>query len=196
MNTANHDAEEGSEHRQQQAKANAYAEPMNQAGKHVTAVTIGSKPMPSTGRKGRRSVFTQVGLQRVMCYRGHNRPNFGAATGTGKALGGIFFAFAHRGKQLAIIGFGLVFAAKVRIAVAHKRRKIRLALVTHQERFVVNRPGTRERQQIRHHKHHQRPKRPLVLAEALQAIQRFLCQPKFHAVNLLNALGRLKQLRD
>ena len=189
LNTANHNAQEGSQHRQEQTEANANAESVNQAGQHVAAIAVGSEPMPRTRRKRRRSVFAQVRLQGVMGNRRHNRPNFGAATSTRKAFSRIFFTFAHRRKQLAVIGLSLVFSAKVRFTIADKCRKISLSLVAHQERFVINGPGARERQQVRHHKHDQRPKRTLIFTKAFQSIQGFLCQANFHATNLLKGLS-------
>ena len=59
----------------------------------------------------------------------HNRPNFGAATGTGKTFGCIFFAFLHHGKELPVILLRLVFPAKIFFAVTYESRKIRLAFV-------------------------------------------------------------------
>ena len=146
MNAANHNAQEGAEQSQKQTETNANTEPVNQASQHIATVAVGTKPMPCTRRKRRCSLFTQVSLKRVVRNRRHYRPNFGTATRTGKTIGGIFFAFAHRFKKLAIIGFGLVFSAKVRIAIAHKSREKGLSLVAHQERFIVNSPGARERQ--------------------------------------------------
>ena len=118
---------------------------MNQARKNVAAVAVGTEPVTCARRKRGRTVFAQVRLQGVMRNRGHNRPHFGAAACTGKALGGIFLAFAHIGKNLRVIGFRLVFPAKIRIAVPHERREIRLALGTQHERFIIDSPWTRER---------------------------------------------------
>ena len=180
LNAANDDSKKCSKHRQKQAKADTDAEPMNQSSQHVATIAVGSKPVPCTRRKRRRSLFVQVRLQRVMRNRRHQRPYFRTAPSTGEPFGGILFAFLNSRKELAIILLRLVLPTKVFFAVTHKRRKVALTFVTQIKRFVIHRPWTCKRKQVRHHKHQERPKGPFILTEASKSFQGFLCLEKLH----------------
>ena len=145
LDTTDDNPEERPKNRQKQAKADANAKTVNQARKYIATVTVCSEPMPCTRRKRRRTIFTQVGLQRVVSDWRHHRPIIRAAPRTRKAFGGIFFALTNRREQFCIILFRLVFPAKIFFAVAHECREIGLAFVTQEKRLVIHRPRTRER---------------------------------------------------
>ena len=180
LDTTDDNPKESPENRQKQAKADANAKTVNQARKYIATVAVCPEPMIRTRCKRRRSIFTQVGLQRVMSDRRHHRPIIRAATRTRKAFGGIFFAFLNSREQFCVILFRLVFPTKIFFAIAHECREIGLAFVSQEKRFIVHRPRARERKQVRHHQHHQRPERPLVLAEPLQTVQGLCRYTEFH----------------